>query len=510
MSISTPILDEIRRLHREAQTGLLLLTSNTGDRVEVFFREGMIEAASSTLPGYKFGDYLAKSRSIPARDLDAADSEARRQKVFIGEAVVRGKLVNPAEVGAAARRQATDLLEYALNSDFLIDSFSNCLRSYYVPAGISFPQLLLEVSRACSLPVDTEDDTPIVLNRSTNLSEFHWSPEELNELGELKHPNTVGGLLAGTNLSRTAVERILGVFRRLEVIDIPNRSAFGVRANIVAASPTQESGGMVARASFPYDELTPVVTNAVLNEKLLVARQECSFIDEQFKTLKVRLVESNSRTPLKVITVSSPDARDGKSLVSAALAFSFANDLGRRVIIVDCDLRSPGLEEYLGVSSEPGLLQYLANAGLRSHCYIRRIGNLYFMTTGGVAPNAIEILSMRKMKQLIESLQMEFDTIILDAPPYSPIADARVVTGLSDGLIMVVRRGKTSYSSADRAFKAADRNKLLGVVFNDVKPMLFHTYYDFGYYRYGQKQHGVPAVEATPKIISKPSKRYIS
>src|SRR5207244_1351194 len=114
------------------------------------------------------------------------------------------------------------------------------------------------------------------------------------------------------------------------------------------------------------------------------------------------------------------------------------------------------------------------------------------------------------MKQLIDSLQMDFDTIILDAPPYSPIADARVVTGLSDGLIMVVRRGKTSYSSADRAFKAVDRNKLLGVVFNDVKPMLFHTYNDFGHYSYGHKQRGVPGAEDIPKIISKPPKRYIS
>ena len=115
---------------------------------------------------------------------------------------------------------------------------------------------------------------------------------------------------------------------------------------------------------------------------------------------------------------------------------------GRRVIIVDCDLRSPSLGDYLGVPSEPGLLQYLANGHLSPYCYVRRLQNLYFLTSGGVAPNPVEILSMHKMKQLIEHLKKDFDMIILDAPPYFPIADARIVTGLSDGLIMVVRRGK--------------------------------------------------------------------
>jgi capsular exopolysaccharide synthesis family protein len=213
----------------------------------------------------------------------------------------------------------------------------------------------------------------------------------------------------------------------------------------------------------------------------------------------------SSSGTVKAITVSSPDPQDGKSLISANLAFSFAMDPGRRTIIVDCDLRSPSLGKYLGVTSEPGLLQYLANGTLSPYCFVRRIENLYFMTAGGVAPNAIEILSMHKMKQLIERLKKDFDTIILDAPPYSPIADARVVTGLSDSLVMVVRRGKTSCSSTDRAFKAIDRNKLLGIVFNDVQPMLFHTYYNFGYYQYGKKK----TVYAIPEKAASSPKNYL-
>jgi Mrp family chromosome partitioning ATPase len=140
------------------------------------------------------------------------------------------------------------------------------------------------------------------------------------------------------------------------------------------------------------------------------------------------------------------------------------------------------------VTSEPGLLQFLAGGPLRPESFLRRLNNLYFMTAGGTAPNPIEVLSMGKMKELLQHLRTTFDTIILDAPPYSPIADARVVTALSDGLIMVIRSGKTAYSSTDRAFKAIDPKKLLGVVLNDVKPMPFQTYYNYGYYQYGDNR----------------------
>jgi Mrp family chromosome partitioning ATPase len=104
---------------------------------------------------------------------------------------------------------------------------------------------------------------------------------------------------------------------------------------------------------------------------------------------------------------------------------------------------------------------------------------------------------MQKMKQLLGRLRKDFDTVILDSPPYTPIADARIVTGFSDALIMVLRRGRTSYSCTDRAFKSADRNKLLGVVFNDVQPMLFHTYQDFDYY--GKKPYAYRTIQNSEK-----------
>jgi hypothetical protein len=124
---NTP-LDEIRRLHDGRQTGLLAFAGNDGERIDVFFREGLIDAVSSNLENHRLGEYLAKDASVPAKDLDAAASEGRRRKISFGEAVVLRKLVDQVDVVAAARCQSMDLLERVINNDFAVDSFSNYLR----------------------------------------------------------------------------------------------------------------------------------------------------------------------------------------------------------------------------------------------------------------------------------------------------------------------------------------------------------------------------------------------
>ncbi len=457
--IPNPVLEEIRRLNQNAANGVLSL-KHAGERVEIFFREGMIESAYSNVDGRRLGDYLQQDGYATARELDAVEPVARREKIVMGEAVVRKGLLNQAEVGTAVRRQAIELLNYVFRKNFSVDSFKSDLRSYYAPARISFAQVLLELCRSNSAALTPKPDVRLALTDEVDLSLFQWSPQELYVLSELQRPNTFEGLLSTTGLQRSNLESILGILDGLGVIRVQEPSAF---------LQDSENAAVLERSEFPFENLIPIVTNAVLHEKLEVAKNESSFTSEQFKNLKVQLNSANPANPLKVITVSSPDAQDGKSLVGANLAFSFALDPGRRVIVVDCDLRKPSLGDYLGVSSEPGLLQYLANGHLSPYCYVRRVF---------------------PMRSLVEHLRKDFDTIILDAPPYFPIADARIVTSLSDGLIMVVRRGKTSCASSDRAFKAVDRKKLLGVVFNDVQPLPFHTYYNFGYYAYGHNPKG--------------------
>jgi capsular exopolysaccharide synthesis family protein len=476
------ILDEIRRLHEERQNGTLTLTGSGGERLDVFFREGMIEAAASSSGSGRLGDYLVKMSDVSAAKLSSVQEEAANRNISFGEAVVLKKLADRIQVGAAVRSQALELLEHAVRNDFSIDTFNTRLRGYFAPARITFQQVLLQLARSNSAPLDLSGETLVALVPNVDLSVFPWLPEEICVLKELRYLNTLRGVSSSTGLKSEALNKILGTLSSLGIIETGEACENWMTENSV----------VVRKTEFAFEHLIPSVPNAVVSERIPVAASALSFTSEQFKNLKVQLRQIIAERPLKVFTVSSPEPQDGKSLVSINLAFSFAMDPGRRVIIVDCDLRNPSLGEYLGVPSEPGLLQYMENVSLGPYCFVRRFGNLYFMTSGGVAKNPIEILSMQKMQQMIERLKEDFDTIVLDAPPYAPLADARVVTEFSDGVLMVIRRGKTSYAATDRAIKAVDRNKLVGVVFNDVKAMPFHTYHTFGQYEYSRKEidHG--------------------
>ena len=473
----SPILDEIRRLCEDRETGVLLLVNQAGERVTVSLCEGSIDSVSSNQGNRRVCDYLVKGGYATAEELEAIKPSSKERKACIGELIVRHNIVSHADVGAAVRRQSLDLIEHVLGDGFRVNSFTNSLRSFYVPAGVSFPHVMLELSRNNPEPFEAENDMHIALASGGDASKFLWNPQELCVLRELQVASTFEELKVATALQDKTLRRILGVLERVGVIETRPPEAKAV----------ETTQALATRGDFALDILIPRVTNAVLHEKLQVASNDYSFTSEQFRNLKIQIRHAESDTPRKVFTISSPDAQDGKSLVAANLAFSFAQDPGCRALIVDCDLRKPSLDQYLGVTTDPGVMQYLASGPLGPHCFIRRLENLYFMTAGGISPNPIEALSMRKMKQLVEQLRAMFDVIILDSPPYSPIADARVVTALSDGLIMVIRSGRTAYSSTDRAFQAIDQRKLLGVVLNDVKPMPMQSYQGY-YYQYGNNR----------------------
>ena len=470
------VIDEVSRLCQESQTGVLLLSNSKGERVTISFCEGFIDTASSNRGSRRLGDYLVRDGYITSKDLDTLQADAQRQKIVLGEAIVRKKFVSHGEVGAAVRRQTLDLIGHVMQDGFKVSSFTNSLRNYHVPARITLPHVLLELSRNSTELFEAAPDVKLALNPEQNNADFPWNPQELSVLNALATPQTLEGLRRSARLQADHLKKVLGILERVGAIKV---------ASLI---DEVKEDSLLLQTSESSELLVPEVTNPILDEKLEVARNEFSFTSEQFKNLKIQLRQAETEEPLKVITVSSPDAQDGKSLISVNLAFAFSQDPGCRVLIIDCDLRKPTLDQYLGVKTDPGLLQYLQGGLLPPECFLRRINNLHFMTAGGIAPNPIEALSMRKMKDLVEHLKTVFDTVILDAPPFSPIADARVVTALSDGLLMVIRSGKTAYSSTDRAFKAVDPRKLLGVVLNDVKPMPFQTYHSYSYYQYGDNR----------------------
>ena len=209
------ILEEIRRLHDTGQNGILALAGSGRERVDVFFRDGLIDAVSSNLEAYRLGNYLLKSGRFETRDLDTAQSEAKQEKILFGEAVVRRRLLDEVEMAETVRDQGIELLEHVLGNNFSVDSFTVVFRSYSIPARISFPHLLLESCRNANELFEAVPGTKIVLSDTPDLAAYPWEPHELSVLAQLQTPNTFEGLVSATGMQQKALRKLLPFFRNL-------------------------------------------------------------------------------------------------------------------------------------------------------------------------------------------------------------------------------------------------------------------------------------------------------
>jgi capsular exopolysaccharide synthesis family protein len=469
-----PLLERIRQYQQQGESGVLSLARDDKS-IRIYFNQGLIDAVSADHHDQRLGQYLVQSGFVRSGEIDSLVAESKRKRISLGEAAVRRKIIDPAELAAAIRLQAYQLLKEAFEKNPSVREFESNTHSFYLPARINPEHLLLELARTNPQPFEVIPDYPIMLSNGHQLSHLAWYPEELSVLGALKYPKTLQNLAGVTGLEYASLSKILNVLHTLKLVEVVEAIP---RAN--AADETTD----LRTDRFPFEHLTPEVQSMACSQKLEVLHKESSFISEQFKTLKVRISEFKPEQPVKVIAVSSPHPGDGKSLVSVNLALSFSKDSGHRVILVDCDMRNPSLNKYLGISPEPGLIGYLENRHLQPQCYVRRLERLYIMTAGGTTANPVELLSLDRMRGLIDYLKTEFDVIILDTPALVPISDARILNGFADGHLMIVRRGKTPCRLIGHALKVLDPQKFIGVVFNDVKPMWFHTQYGYRYYHY--------------------------
>ncbi len=470
MIVENQLLERIRQIQEDGRTGVLQL-GKEGKEITVYFRDGLIEGAGSDMTQLHLGKVLTRRGVLQSAAVPGLIKRARRKRMTIGRAAVSRKMLDNTELKDGVYEQVVQALNYAISNNFEVRSFKDAPVDLYMPARLEFEGLMLELARTNIEPIQLDPYCLLSLNNGRSLSHLPWLPQELSVLSRLKTPCTVQDLAASTGLEYARLNRILSVFNSLKLV------------NQVEVAPST-STALVKREGFPFEHLIPEISISDLSNKLETFHNPTSFISEQFKTLKVQIAKAATKAPLRVIAVSSSNMEEGKSLISANLAVSFSKGLGRRIVVVDCDMRNPSLHKFLGISAEPGLLGYLESDYLQPYCYMRRLEKLYLMTGGGISSNPIELLSSTRMKELIACLRTDFDTIILDCPPFGPIADAQILTSLADGLLMVARSGKTTYGALETAFQNVDKSKLIGMVFNDVKPMMFNTQYYYKYYNY--------------------------
>jgi capsular exopolysaccharide synthesis family protein len=218
--------------------------------------------------------------------------------------------------------------------------------------------------------------------------------------------------------------------------------------------------------------------------KLIASLDPKSPISEQYRTIRTNIQYSSIDTELRVFMVTSSGPGEGKSTSAANLAVVFAQ-LGKKVLLVDGDLRKPTAHRTFGVNNLFGFTSVITKqATLEKTVLDTDEKDLYLLTSGPVPPNPAELLSSKLMEQFIEETKEVFDYVIFDTPPLLAVTDAQIIANKVDGAILVVSSGNTEIEQAKKAKELLEnaQSKLLGVILNN-KEMKNSDYY----YYYGTK-----------------------
>ncbi len=203
---------------------------------------------------------------------------------------------------------------------------------------------------------------------------------------------------------------------------------------------------------------------------------------EAFRALRTSLLLSSPGTPPKIIVVTSSLPQEGKSVTSTNCAAVLAQ-AGRRVLLIDADMRRPTLHRYLGIKSPVGLSAYLSGSvsGAPAAIPLPNMPTLDVITAGEQPPNPAELLASESMQTLLNQCSEQYQHIVIDTPPVLAVTDAVVLASMADCVVLVARSGQTGSQSLKRTVELLRRvnAKIAGVVVNDLAPksLAYAEYY---------------------------------
>jgi capsular exopolysaccharide synthesis family protein len=225
-----------------------------------------------------------------------------------------------------------------------------------------------------------------------------------------------------------------------------------------------------------------------VGSELVMVNDVRSSSAESYRKLMTNLMYSASRPGLRVVVVTSASAGEGKTTTVSNLAVAFAQQ-GRRVVLIDADLRRARVHDVFGLGLEPGLTDVLVgNATIEQGIRPSGIAGLSIIPAGTLPPNPLEFLGGERMHDLLGSLRERFDVVLIDTPPVLVTADAALMGVQADGVVLVVRAGKSERVAARHAVEQIVHlgGRMLGAVLNDpdARTPRYGRYGDY-YYGYG-------------------------
>lgn len=218
--------------------------------------------------------------------------------------------------------------------------------------------------------------------------------------------------------------------------------------------------------------------------RLLTSLPANSHVAEAYRALRSTIGFASIDAPLRRMLVTSSSKGEGKSVTSVNLATAMAMD-GKRVILVDADLRRPNVHRLMQLPSSPGLSEVLV--GMRSlddAIQQTEVENLRVVCAGPIPPNPAELLNSRAFDHLLEELDERADIVIFDSPPCIPVTDPLIIASRMDGVVLVLQVGQTRKAAVKHAQELLlrARARVIGVVFNRVQQRKNGYYYYHNYY----------------------------
>jgi capsular exopolysaccharide synthesis family protein len=214
----------------------------------------------------------------------------------------------------------------------------------------------------------------------------------------------------------------------------------------------------------------------------IVAMEKESPGSEQYKMLREQLKRLRVESGIRSFTITSPVKRDGKTTVAVNLAAALSLDYEESVLLIDGDLRAPNLHRYFNASQSPGLTDYLDSdlqMNLKGLVQDTFLPGLRILPSGKPSHLASELLAKERMKKVIEEAHAQFPghQIIIDSPPVLSTPDPLVIARHVDGVLVVIRAGKTPRDYLTKALQLLNSSRVLGVVLNGAELGIASKYY---------------------------------
>lgn len=216
----------------------------------------------------------------------------------------------------------------------------------------------------------------------------------------------------------------------------------------------------------------------------IVAEQPRSPTAEAFRTLRTNLEFAAVDNPIRTLLITSTDPEDGKTTIATNLAISLAQG-GKRVFLIDADLRRPRIHRFLNLANDAGLSDLFRNETklkdiVRPYPDTKGVG---VITSGSLPPNPTELLASERMKRILEEAKTLADTVIIDSPPFL-VSDSTILAARTDGILLVMRPGRTNVETARATLEQLRRAdaRIVGIVLNRIPRQGSQYYSGYRYY----------------------------